>query len=303
MKIIKKILEAIKEPRKVIIYFASLGIIKYDDKKYLEYMYRKKMGKDLNLENPIEFNEKLQWLKLYDRNPLYTKLVDKYEVKNYITNTLSEEYVIPLLGVYDKINQINFDNFPDKFVLKTTHDSGTIVICTNKEKFNKKAALKKLKKRLKRKYYYLWREWPYKNIKPKIIVEPFIIDKNGQLNDYKFFCFNGKSDYVMVCIDRDIGKTKFYYYDRNWQLQKEMSEDASKVSDNFNLPKPNNLNEMFEIAEKLSKGFPFVRIDLYNVDGKIYFGEFTFYPSAGFDKDRANQCSKIFSQKLKIYKE
>ena len=300
---ISKIIKVIKSPRKVLIYLASLGLIKYDDKKYIEYVYQEKMHKRLDLENPKTFNEKLQWLKLHDKNSLYTTLVDKEKVKYYIKEVLSEDYVIPLLGVYEKVEDIDFDKLPDKFVLKTTHDSGTYIICDNKKEFDKEKAIKKLKKRLKRKYFYLWREWPYKNVKPKVIAEKYVADKDNQLNDYKFYCFNGKSDYVMVCTDRRTTKPKFYYFNRQWQLQRNMSSDGMETEEDFYLEKPINLEKMFNIAEKLSKDFTFVRLDLYNVDGKIYFGEFTFYPSAGFDNTRLEYCENIFSNKLEINKE
>lgn len=265
-------------------------------------VYKEKLNKDLNLENPQTFNEKLQYLKLHDHNPLYTTLVDKIAVKNYIAENYSKDYVIPILKVYDNVKEIDFSELPEKFVLKTTHDSGTIIICDNKEKFNQKQTIKKLKKRLKRKYYYLWREWPYKNVKPKIVAEEYVADKNNELNDYKFYCFNGKAKYVMICVDRRNG-AKFYYFDRNWKLQKDMSTDGKNASDDLMVAKPKNLNKMFELAEKLSKDFTFVRIDLYNVDGKIYFGEYTFYPSAGLDNTRTLECENILSSFLVLDKE
>ncbi len=297
-----KILRVLKKPKKIIIYLASKGIIKYDDQKYIEYVYKERFNKDLDLENPQTFNEKLQYLKIHDHNPLYTTLVDKIAVKNYIAENYSEDYVIPLIKVYDNVKEIDFSALPDKFVLKTTHDSGTIVICDDKKTLDQKKTIKKLKKRLKRKYYYLWREWPYKNVAPKIIAEEYVVDKNNELNDYKFYCFNGKAEYVMVCTNRR-KDTKFYYFDRNWQLQKDMSKDGKKANANLKIAKPKNLDKMFKLAEKLSRNFKFVRIDLYNVDGKIYFGEYTFYPSAGLDNTRTTECENILSSKLMVDKE
>lgn len=299
---LKKFLKLFKNPRKLGIYLAGQGIIKYDDEKYIKYIYKEKFGKEINLENPQTFNEKLQYLKLHDHNPLYTLLVDKILVKKYITDNFSNVNVIPILKIYDKVEDINFDELPNRFVLKTNHDSGTFIICKDKNNFDQKKAIKKLKQRLNRKYFYLWREWPYKNIKPKVFAESYISDANNQLIDYKFYCFDGKAEFVMVCTDRN-SDVKFYYYDRQWRLQKNMSHDGKKANKSFKLDKPKNLEKMFQIAEQLSKGIKFVRLDLYNVDGKIYFGEYTFYPSAGFDTSRTEDCEKILSSKLWVDKE
>ncbi len=299
---IRKIIKLVKHPVKIIIYFASKGIINYDDKKYIEYVYKEKTGKKANLENPQTFNEKIQYLKLYNRNPLYTTLVDKMLAKEYVSKKLSKNYIIPTIKVYDSVKKINFSELPNQFVLKTTHDSGTSIICKDKKTFNEREAIKLLKKRLKRKYFYLWREWPYKNVKPRIIAEKYLEDSKGEMTDYKFYCFDGKAEYVMICTDRG-SNVKFYYYDRQWQLQKNMSSDGKKTNKNFKLDKPQNLEKMFQVAEQLSKGMKFVRIDLYNVDGKIYFGEYTFYPSAGFDITRTEECETILSSKLLIEKE
>lgn len=298
-----KIFQYIKKPKQIIIYLMNKGYFKFiDDKTFIKLKYRLVMGKKLNLNDPQTFNEKLQWLKIYNRNPLYITLVDKYEVREYIKKNLGEEYLIPLLGVYDKVEDINFEKLPNKFVIKCNHDSGGVIVCKDKNNFNFESAKRKITKSLKRNYYYSGREWPYKNVKPKIIIEQYIEDKNGFLPDYKFYCFNGKCDYVMVCTERETGNPKFYYFNEEWNLAKEMSNDGMKTKESFKCPKPKNINNMFSIARNLSKKFPFIRVDLYNIDGKIYFGEFTFFPSSGFDNKRTERAQKYLNKMLKLNK-
>ena len=300
-RIKNKIIKMIKNPSYILYWLDKKKLIRLNDKKYLEILYKKAMGEELNLIEPIKFNEKLQWLKLYDRNPKYINLVDKYIVKEHISNVLGKEYVIPTLGIWNRFKDIEFDKLPNKFVLKCTHDSGSAVICKDKEKFDYKAAKKKIQKALKTNYYYLSREWPYKNIKPRIIAEEYMGENEQEgLKDYKFYCFNGKCNYVMLCTGREKGDTKFYYYDRNWNFRKEMSNDGKQVIGELNCKEPKNIKEMFRIVEKLSKGIKFVRIDLYNIKDKIYFGEFTFYPGGGFDKTRTLECETILNKEFKI---
>lgn len=273
---------------------------KVPDSIYLRFYYKKKMHQKLNLKNPKTFNEKLQWLKLHDRNPLYTTLVDKYKVREYIKNNLGEEYLIPIIGVYDSFDEIDFGELPNKFVMKCNHDSASVIVCKNKKELDIESAREKLEKALNRNFYYGGREWAYKNVKPKIIIEKFMEDKKGLLLDYKFYCFNGKSDYVMICANRDKGKTNFFYLNRNGELMRNMTNDGIEAPKNFKVEVPDNLEEMFNIVCKLSKDIPFVRIDLYNVDGRIYFGEFTFYPSGGFDAKRLEETDRILSSRLDI---
>ena len=271
------------------------------DKIYLHLMYYILTNKKLNLDNPKTFNEKLQWLKLHNRKPEYTKMVDKYEVKNYITNILGKEYIIPTLGVYEKWEDINLDILPNQFVIKCTHDSGGIAIVRDKNSFDFNKAKKKIKRSLKNNYYWNCREWPYKNVKPRIIIEKYMEDKfYHELIDYKIYAFDGKCDYVMACFDRFKDNVKFIYFDRNWNMKKTFSNDGMKYGDNINLKRPNNLDLMFKYAEKLSKNIPFVRVDFYEVNGKLYFGEFTFFPSGGFDKNRTKQISKYLDESLDI---
>lgn len=260
------------------------------------------MRKKLNLENPETFNEKLQWLKLYDRKPEYSKMVDKYEVKEYVANIIGEEYIIPTIGVYDNFEDINFDLLPNQFVIKCTHDSGSTIVCKNKEDFNINIAKEKIDKSLKNNFYYSSREWPYKNVKPKIIVEKFMKNNdNTEIFDYKFYCFNGKVEYVMLCTERKTGNPKFYYFNKEWQLQRNMSYDGKKIEDSKQIiNKPKEIEKMFEIAKELSKGIKFTRIDLYNINNKIYFGEITFYPSGGFDNERTSEADDYLNNMLKL---
>lgn len=253
------------------------------DKLFLSWMFRIKMGYKLNWKNPRTLNEKLQWLKFYNKNPQYTEMVDKYGVREYVKSTIGEEYLIPLLGVWDKFDDIDFDKLPKEFVLKCTHDSGGLVICRNKDELDKDAAREKIGKSLARNYYYRWREWPYRNIRPRIIAEQFMEDDLlGGLPDYKFFCFDGRVDCVMVCVDRHLHDVKFYFFDRDWKFLKPNIE-VQDLPDDFTIPKPDGIDKMFDIAATLSKGLPFSRIDLYCVSGKIYFGEITFFPDSGYD--------------------
>lgn len=272
-----------------------------DPEKYLCKIYKRRMGKELNLKNPKTYNEKLQWIKLYNHNPLYTKLVDKYGVKDYVTEKIGAQYVIPTLGVWDNFEKIDFSTLPNQFVLKCTHDSGGVVICKNKSSFNIKEASKKIKKNLKYNYYYMGFEWPYKNVPRKIIAEKYIQDSSEAegLTDYKFFCFNGYVDCVMVAIERHTGNPKFYFFDKEWKLLK-YNKRGKEAEENFTLPKPKLMSKMFEIAGKLSQGLPCSRIDLYSCEGKIYFGEITFFSDSGFDVDILPETDKIFGDLIEI---
>ena len=270
------------------------------DKEYLEKRYKITFGKNIDWENPKTFNEKLQWLKLYNRKPEYTTMVDKYAVREYIADKLGEEYLIPLLGVWNNPNDIDFTVLPEQFVLKCNHNSGMgMCICKNKNELNIDNIKNKLKSGLKQNYYLTSREWPYKNVKRKIIAEKYIEDSKGEFVDYKFFAFNGYVPCVMVCIDRHINDTKFYFFDKDWNLLK-LNKRGKEASPNFTLPKPKNISEMFKIAEKLSKDIPFVRIDLYNADGKIYFGEITFFPDSGFDKNLLCKTDEYFGKLINL---
>ena len=292
----------VKNPYLLYPYMGSLGFLNWlSDAAYLKGCFRAKMGYKLDLENPQTFNEKLQWLKLYDRNPAYTQMVDKYAVREYIKNTIGEEYLIPFLGVWDSFDEIDFDALPEQFVLKTNHDSGTVVICKDKKTFDIEAAREKINKRINYNYYHLWREWPYKNVKHKIIAEEFMVDSDGVdgLTDYKFFCFNGYVDCVMVCLDRFTGDTKFYFFNEEWELLRYNIRGRLAPAD-FSIPKLGCMDEMFDIARRLSKGIPYVRVDLYAINGKTYFGELTFFPDSGFDANLLAETDEYFGKLIEI---
>ena len=253
------------------------------DKQYLTVLYRYSMGREMNWDSPKSFNEKLQWLKIYDRNPEYSTMVDKYAVKKYVADKIGEPFIIPTLGVWKRFEEIDFDALPQKFVLKCTHDSGGLVICRDKSTFDKTAAHKKIERCLKRNFYYLGREWPYKNVPPRIIAEPLMEDEEGEdLKDYKLMCFGGKVKCSFVCSARSQG-LKVTFFDKQWQkLPFERHYPASEE----NIPCPKTYDEMVRLAEILSEGIPFVRVDFYEIKGKPYFGELTFYPGSGIEEFR-----------------
>ena len=251
------------------------------DRKFLEWVFPLYTGYKLNLDNPKTYNEKLQWLKLYDRNPEYTKMVDKFGAKKYVASIIGEEHIIPTLAVYDRVEDIDFTKLPNQFVLKCTHDSGGVVICKDKSTFDKAAALNKLKKGLKQNFYWKNREWPYKNVKPRIIAEKYMSDGNGSLRDYKFFCFNGNAKAMYVLKDRSVD-TRLNIYDM--EFNKLPFEWGGYPNYNDTIEKPEGWLEMISLAEKLSQSIPQVRVDFYYVDGKVMFGELTLFPGSGFEK-------------------
>lgn len=254
------------------------------DKVYLKLLFRAKMGKRLNLKNPQTFNEKLQWLKLYDRKPEYTRMVDKYEAKQYVAERIGEEYIIPTLGVWDKFEDIDFDSLPDQFVLKCTHDSGGLVICRDKSKLDIVAAQNKINKCLKTNYYYHGREWPYKDVKPRIIAEKYVENEkkpDRNLDVYKIFCFGGKTTLIQSIQNDKTKDETIDYYDTNWNRL-----DLRQNYPNSIVPqeRPAQLVKMLEIASDLSQGHLFLRVDLYEVEDRIYFSELTFYSDSGTAK-------------------
>jgi len=237
-------------------------------------------GKLLKFKMPRTYNEKLQWLKIHDKKCDYTKLVDKIEVKEYIASTIGEEYIIPTIGIWNTFEEISFEKLPNQFVLKCSHDSGTVILCTDKAKFDLKQAEKKIKLALKRNYYWLWRELPYKNVEPRILAEEYIVDESeSELKDYKFFCFHGKVEYIQVHFDR-FRDHKRNTYNRDWDLQDfgiGYPPDKEQT-----IRRPLNLDKMIDISETLSNGIAHLRVDLYSVNGQIYFGELTFFHGGGF---------------------
>ena len=275
-----KVSDILKRPQ---LLFLTLGHREWfnwmSDEQYLKIAFWARMGKRLNLEHPETYSEKLQWMKLHDRNPLYTRLVDKYEVKPIVARKIGDEYIIPTLGVWEKAEDIDFDSLPDQFVLKCTHDSGGLVICKDKGKLNQDAARKKLGACLKHSFYWGMREWPYKNVKPRMIAEQYMEDETGELRDYKFFCFDGEVKALFIASDRtkDV-ETKFDFFDENFNHL-----PFTNGHPNADVPpsKPVCFEEMKRLASVLSKGIPQVRVDFYEIRGKVYFGEMTFFHWSG----------------------
>ena len=282
--IFRKILKGIRNPSLFGLYFLEKKISRViPDKIQVSLLYRLRMGKYLDLKNPKSFNEKLQWLKLNDRNPRYIDLVDKYSVRQYIKDTIGEKYLVPLVGVYDNVEDIDFSWLPKQFVLKPTHTSGNVIICKNIQTLDIQAVKKEMKKWLKREYYWYQREWPYKNIKPRIICEELLVDKMQEdLIDYKILCFNGVPDCLFLCLDRNSQNgLKVDFYDLDWKLlpfERHYPRSARIIN------KPDCLEEMLDLSKALSKDIPFVRVDFYVVNNQIKFGELTFYPGSGLEE-------------------
>lgn len=262
---------------------SGLGFFdKLDDESYIKRKYRACIKKELNIDNPQTFNEKLQWLKLYDCKPEYTTMVDKYAVKKYVSDIIGEEYIIPTLGVWNHFDEIDFDKLPNQFVLKCTHDSGGIVICTDKSNLDLKAAKKKIEKCLRRNYYWSSREWPYKNVKPRIIAEKYMSDEGKEeLSDYKVLCFNGEPKIVEVHKGRFNGQHTQDCYDEFWNKTDIEKHDLPKSNDI--MPKPAFLEEMLHLSKLLSKDLIHVRVDWYFTNNRLYFGELTFFDGSGYN--------------------
>lgn len=257
------------------------------------------MKEKLNLKNPKTFNEKLQWLKLNDRKFEYTKMVDKFEAKEYVRKIIGDEYIIPTIGIYDNFNQINFSKLPKQFVMKCTHDSGSVIICKDKKKLNIEETKDKMQSALKKNYYYLSREWPYKNVKPRILVEKYIEDiKSNELKDYKIMCFNGSAKYIFTCTERFSKEgLKVTFFDLNWQRMPFTRHYPASIKQ---IERPKNLKKMIEFAEKLSQNIPFLRVDFYEVNGTLYFGELTFYPGAGFEEFTPKEYDRILGDMIML---
>lgn len=272
------------------------------DKAYLSIKFYKVFGRFPNWKNPQTFSEKLQWLKLYDRKPEYTIMVDKYAVKKYVAEIIGEEYVIPMLGVWEKPEDIEWDKLPNQFVLKTTHGGGSegVAICRDKNTFDKKKAIDLLNDSLKTDLYVVWREWPYKNVPKRIIAEKFIDPDpiTGDLPDYKFFCFNGKPEYCQVISGRGT-KMCIDFFDRNWVHQPFHEPKIYPFTDKI-IEKPKNLEIMWNAAALLSRDRAFSRIDFYDVNDKIYFGEITFYPTSGVGGFDPKEYDVLFGKMITL---
>lgn len=272
------------------------------DKMYLSLRYRCKMGRWINWKDPKTFTEKLQWLKVNDYKPEYTKMVDKLAAKDYVAQRIGEQYIIPTLGVWDNVEDIDWDSLPNQFVLKTTHGGGGcgVVVCKDKGSFDKEKAIEKLRISMQTNAGKSYREKPYLNVPRKIIAEKFMAEQrcvSPDLIDYKFYCFNGVPKLIMVANGRSTGNKRFGYYDTEWNTV-DISWGAPKPDVEFS--KPDNLNEMLEIASKLSSDLVHARIDLYNIDSHVYFGEITFYDGSGLEKINPQSYDEYLGSLMKL---
>ena len=294
-----------KTKRKITKFFQKKISVDYEqtcilpDKMYIKRKYKKRMGKEVNLKKPVTYSEKIQWLKLYDRRPEYTIMADKYLAKDYVANIIGKEYIIPTLGVWERVEDIDFGSLPNQFVLKTTHDSGGVVICKDKQSFDEYNAKETLKKSLQCNYYLHSREWVYKNIKPRVIAEVFLEDRiKNDLIDYKFYCFDGVAKAMYIAQGRP-NNTRFDYFDIDCNhLPLKYGYDNSE----YPIEKPAEYERMIEIAEALSKGIPHVRVDLFDVEGHIYFGEMTFADGSGMTPFEPDEWDKTFGDWIKLPK-
>lgn len=268
------------------------------DSIMLPLQYRIKLGRKLNIKNPERFTEKIQWYKVNYRNPVMHQCVDKYRVREYIKDKGLEDILVPLIGKYDSIEQVDWNILPDQFVIKTTHGGGgmNVVLCDDKNKLNVEGIRDKLHcDSTPVKDNTMGREWAYYGLKPGIVVEELLINRENPaagINDYKIFCYNGHAKYIIVDVDRYIDH-KRNFYDSNWNNLHVISDCPAADRE---IERPENLNKMLRVAEKLSEGFPFVRVDLYDVDGKIYFGELTFYPWSGYVQYTPDKWDYLFGE-------
>ncbi len=288
-------------------YFSGLGRREFlnwiPDEIYIAVLYRLKTGKRLNLNHPKSYNEKMQWLKLHDRKPFYTMLVDKDAVKAYVSTVLGDEYIIPTIGKWDNADDIDFGVLPNQFVLKCNHDSGSVLICRDKRQFDCELARKKIAKSLKHTGYWYGREWPYKDIKPRIIAEKYMEENSSNmgLTDYKFFCFHGEPKIIYVSVGLENHRTaQISFYDMNGNEMPFHRSDYRQISESLILP--SNFSKMVDIARRLSTaiGNPFVRIDLYSICGKIFFSEITFYPCNGMIPFSPPEWDEIIGKWIKL---
>ena len=278
-----KIIRALKEPQRSLYSLLIKASKFWPDSLYLRLRFKYEMGYKLNLKNPRTFSEKLQWLKIYNRKPEYTVMVDKYAAKDYVASKIGKEYIIPTIGVWDKVEDIDWDSLPNQFVLKTTHGGGGggVVVCKDKATLNKQDAITKLTRSLNSDIFWNFREWPYKNVPKRIIAEQYMTDgTSDDLLDYKFFCFDGEPKYCQVIRDRR-SKETIDFYDMDWNHMPFVGLNPVASNGLNPVAKPTHLNKMIEISKKLSEGIPFSRIDLYVINDKEYFGEITFYPASG----------------------
>lgn len=270
----------------------------FPDKPYLHMFYYLAMGKRLDLNNPETFSEKLQWLKIHYREDKLTMLVDKLAVKPYVARLVGEDMVCPVLAVWDNVDDIEWERLPNRFVLKTTHSGGNtgVVVCKDKRSFDIDGAKKILDEAMHSDVYTRFREWPYKNIPRKVFAEKNLGD---DLVDYKFYCYDGEADCVLVCTGRQQGDVKYFFLDREWNFLP-YNEDSIKSKENFQLKRPELMDDLFDLAARLSKGFPFVRMDFFIVEEKAYFSEYTFFPASGLDPKKTEVFEKMAGKKIDL---
>lgn len=274
------------------------------DKIYLKIMFHSIMGKKLNLKYPKTFNEKLQWLKIYDHKLEYVRMVDKYEVKKFIADILGEEYLIPTLGIWENFDDIDFEMLPNQFVLKCTHNSGGVVICKDKSNLDINSTRREINKSLNSNFYWYGREWPYKNVRRRIIAEKYVVPENScELRDYKFMVFNGQVKCSFVCSERySRDGLKLDFFDNNWNhmpVERYYKNSTNKID------RPHYLHEMTKISEKIARNInvAFVRVDLYETKDQIYFGEITFFPGSGYEKFSPEKWDYTFGSWIKLPKQ
>lgn len=299
---IKTLIHLLIHPSQMIIFLASNSLMNWlPDAIYLKLMYWANSGKKLNLKKPVAFTEKMQWLKLHDRQEKYIDYVDKIRVKEYVGRKIGQQFVLPTLGVWDSFDQIDFDSLPDRFVLKCNHDSGSIVKCKGKATFDFTEAEKKITRRLHTDAYNWGREWPYKQVKRKVFAEAYLTqnEESDELIDYKFYCFDGKPEYCQVITDRAKDE-RIDFFDMEWRHQPFVGLTPVIGNSTHALTCPVNYSKMQEFATILSKGTPFCRIDFYEAEEKLYFGEITLYPAAGFGRFTPDEWDIILGEKIKL---
>lgn len=295
----RRLLKALKQPGRIIVYLGRRGFFKYliSDKLYIKLLFKQNLGYNLNLNNPQTFNEKLQWLKINDRQEIYKTLVDKYAVRQYLEKMFGAQYLFPLLGVWDKYEDIDFSLLPEKFVLKCTHDSGSVYIVDKKTQVNYEELGKKITKKLKKNYYWLGREWAYKDVPPRIIAEKYMQDESGgELADYKMLCFNGKVKCSFTCTERfsDDG-LKVTFFDLDWN---KMPFERHYPASDKKIEKPVNYQQMIRFAEQITKDMIFARVDFYELNGQLYIGEITLYPGDGLEEFTPQEYDKILGDMM-----
>lgn len=297
--------EFFKNPKRALIYFMNYRCPSLlPDKVFICQQYKDIMGEELNLKNPTKFTEKLQWMKLYAHNPLYTQMVDKYEVKDFVANWIGKEYVLPIYGVWDSFDQIDFDKLPNQFVLKCNHDSGSYVVCTDKATFDKEKARQVLEPALKKNFFWMFREWPYKNVKRRIIAEQYepSLGKKESV-EYKLTCFDGEVKVITVCSGiphQAVELRNNDNFSKDWKRQNWYAVYKPTGKD---IKKPAEMDDIVRFSEELSKGIPQVRIDWYVIDGKIYFGEFTFFTWSGYIHFEPKEWNLTMGEWLKLPEE